>query len=53
MERSGLKQKEIGKNMKISQAAVSWYQKRDTYKKLKEESKQLDENVIDIEAEEQ
>ena len=53
MERSGLKQKEIGKNMKISQAAVSWYQKRDTYKKLKEESKQLDENIIDIEAEEQ
>lgn len=36
MEQSGFSKKEIGNNLGITYSAVSWYMKRDTYKKLKE-----------------
>lgn len=51
LEKEGMTQKQIAKNIGISQAAVSWYQRRETYKKLKMESDLQEQDVSNIEDE--
>jgi hypothetical protein len=52
LENLGLNQAQIAKKMKITQAAISWYQKQELYQNLKKEADEAEAGEVDVETQE-